>query len=590
LALAATRRIFRKRHHQLENRMGRSQWKPAEVHAEEIQRLQRRGLPRAVALLLAARGIAADAVDGFFDTSLSSLSDPFRIPGIRPAAARLWEAIRRREPIAIHGDYDTDGVTATTLLAWVLRENGATVSCFLPDRFDDGYGFTPESLVKAVTDTGARLLVTVDCGITSVEAAAAAREMGVELIITDHHEPLPGMMPEVPIIVNPKLHPETAELALLAGVGVAFKLCHGFLKHGREHGFGGDRPDLREGLDLVALGTVADIVPLTGENRTLVRHGLKILQRQRRPGIRALCEMARIESDIKPSHVAFQLAPRLNAAGRLGNPATALALLNADSMATAHQCARQLDEFNRRRQAAESTIYAEAERQIGALPDLAERYALIVSGPDWHLGVIGIVASRLSREYHRPALVLSVSAGRAIGSGRSIDPLDLIAVLGACSDLTERFGGHPMAAGLAIPERELPAFSRRFEETVRAHLKPHHLVPRLAYDGEAGLDEIDAAYFAAVADLEPFGSGNPRPVFRFNRVRPQRLAAAAERHSRGILADTRDNTLPFIAFGRDPQSLPNGGLWDVLATPQLNTFRGEENPQLEIVDIRASDA
>jgi single-stranded-DNA-specific exonuclease len=570
--------------------MGSSQWKPAEVHAEEIQRLQRRGLPRAIALLLAARGIAADVVDGFFDTSLSSLSDPFRIPGIREAAARLWEAIHRREPVAIHGDYDTDGVTATTLLAWVLRENGASVSCFLPDRFDDGYGFTPESLVKAVTETGARLLVTVDCGITSVEAAAAARALGVELIITDHHEPLPGMLPPVPIIVNPKLHAETADLSLLAGVGVAFKLCHGFLKYGREQGFGGDRPDLREGLDLVALGTIADIVPLIGENRTLVRHGLTVLQRQRRPGIRALCELARIESEIKPSHVAFQLAPRLNAAGRLGNPATALALLNADSMGTAHQCARQLDDFNRRRQSTEGLIYAEAERQLGSMADLKDRYSLVVAGPDWHLGVIGIVASRLSREYHRPALVLSISEGRAIGSGRSIDPLDLIVVLGACRDLTERFGGHPMAAGLAMPERELPAFKRRFEEAVRTHLQPHHLVPRVAYDGEAGLDEIDADYFAAIADLEPFGNGNPRPVFRFNRVRPQRLAAAAERHSRGILADARDNTMPFIAFGRDLQSLPNGGAWDVLATPQLNTFRGEENPQLEIVDLRPSES
>jgi single-stranded-DNA-specific exonuclease len=545
-------------------------------------------MPRAVALLLAARGIAPEAVDGFFDTSLTSLSDPYRIPGIRDAAARIWAGIHRHEPIVIHGDYDTDGITATTLLSWVLRENGAVVSCFLPDRFDDGYGFTPESLQKAVADTGARLLLTVDCGITSVAAAAAAKALGVEVIVTDHHEPLPGMLPDVPLIINPKLHPETADLSLLAGVGVAFKLCHAFLKYGREQGFGGDRPDLRDGLDLVALGTIADIVPLIGENRILVRNGLKILQRQRRPGIRALCEMARLETEIKPSHVAFQLAPRLNAAGRLGNPGIALSLLTADSMGTAHRCARQLDDFNRQRQTAETLIYAEAESQLRALPNLKERYSLMVAGPGWHLGVIGIVASRLAREYHRPVLVLSISDGRAIGSGRSIDSLDLIATLSDCDDLTERFGGHPMAAGLAVSEENLATFGLRFEAAVRERLKPHHLIPRLAYDGEASLDEIDAGYFTAISDLEPFGNGNPRPIFRFNRVRPVRLATAAERHSRGFLADHHDHSLPFIAFGRCLDTLPTEGHWDVLATPQINVFRGESTPQLEIIDLHAT--
>lgn len=529
-------------------------------------------------------------MDRFFDTSLTSLSDPYRLPGIREAAARLWLAIRQREPIVIHGDYDTDGITATSLLAWVLRQNGAKVHCFLPHRFDDGYGFTPESLQKAVADTGSRLLVTVDCGITSLEATTAAAQLGIEVIITDHHEPTAGTLPQVPIIINPKLHPATADLAVLAGVGVAFKLSHGLLKYGREHGYGGELPDLRDGLDLVALGTIADIVPLIGENRILVCHGLKVLQRQQRPGIRALCESARLETQLKPSHVAFQLAPRLNAAGRLGHPDVALALLNADSMSIAHQCARQLDEFNRQRQTTEFAIYAEAEAQLQAMTNLPDRYSLIVAGPKWHLGVIGIVASRLAREHYRPALVLSVADGQVIGSGRSIEALDLIAVLSECRDLISRFGGHPMAAGLSLPERHLAAFCQRFEEAVRHRLQPHHLVPRVGYDGEVTLSEIDADFFTQIETLEPFGNGNPRPVFRFNRLRPDRLTSAATRHSRGMLIDATDYALPFIAFGRCLDSLPAQSRWDVLATPQLNLFRGETKPQLEIIELSPSDA
>ena len=300
-------------------------WEMPAINADLVRAIAHEwSLPRPIAMVLANRGVASDEMEMFLRPRLQHLLDPFKFPDMKAAVERIWKAIKAGERILVHGDYDADGVTSTVLITWVLEECGALVDCFLPNRLEDGYGLTPESVERARTD-GYHLLITVDCGITSCEATQIAMDAGIDVIITDHHQP-GEEIPNALAVINPRLHPELTFVQGLAGVGVAFKLCHGLIKYGRENSIGGLHIDLREGLDLVALGTVADIVPLLGENRILVRHGMKILSAQRRPGVRALCDLVHLNDRITPEDITYRLAPRLNAAGRMSDPDIALRL------------------------------------------------------------------------------------------------------------------------------------------------------------------------------------------------------------------------------------------------------------------------
>ncbi len=540
---------------------------------------------RATARILASRKLPPERVEAFLNPTLSRLFDPYLLPGAKAAAERLWQAVRNGERILIHGDYDTDGITATALTAWVLRQHGATVGHFLPHRIDDGYGLTIESVAKAVEEKW-DLMLTVDCGITSVEAAQAAREAGIDLIVTDHH--MPGNeLPWAVALVDPKLPDAPAGLHDLAGVGVAFKVCHAFLKFGRECGFDGGEVDLREGLDLVALGTVADIVPLLDENRILVKNGLQTLGRQQRPGIHALCEIARTYEPLTTGDITYRLAPRLNAAGRMGDPGDSLRLLEADSMVEATTLARRLDEYNRERQRIEEEAIQGAEEQISQFGDMASRRTLVVAGADWHQGVVGIVASRLTRRYHRPAVVLTRDAsGVWVGSSRSVRGLNLVDLLERCSDTLIRFGGHAMAAGLSLEAEKLPLFRERFETTIGEVLEIKDLHSHIEVCGEVGFAELDYRFFAELERLEPFGHGNPEPVFVARGVIPDRMIPAGRSHTRGYLRDESGASIPYIAFGRTPETLPPPP-WDLAFTPQLNRYGGQATPQVRLVDVRS---
>ena len=445
--------------------MGTKLWTCASDGKETItgDLIREKALPRAIAMYLAARGVDTRHMDMYFNASFSDLSDPFRFPGMETAVKRLWQAIVDREHILIHGDYDTDGITATALLSWILERNGAIVTNFLPHRFDDGYGFTPDSLAKALEASGGDcgVLVTVDCGINSSEAVADAAQRGIDVIITDHHEP-GEILPDSLANINPKIHEELADMHNLSGVGVAFKLGHAFLKYGRDHNLGGYMTELKEVLDYVALGTVADIVPLLGENRILVKHGMEMLKRQLRPGVRALIEVARISgSSIKPSDITFKMAPRINAAGRLGNAISALQLLTASKIVDAYRFADMLEHFNQKRQTKEQEIFNEAKHYVESAPDFSSSYSIIAAGDGWHQGVIGIVASRFARDYNRPAIVLTIQDDEAHGSGRSIGGLNLIKVLSKCAHLLTRYGGHPMAVGLGLHKSKISVSARR---------------------------------------------------------------------------------------------------------------------------------
>ena len=567
--------------------MGSKNWKSAGVEkTDEIRRMQTElGLPRLTAVYFSARGVDIKDIRDFLTPKLGNLSDPYRFPGIREACARLWQAIDKREPILIHGDYDTDGITASALLAFVLRQNGGVVHSFIPHRFDDGYGFTPESLTKALDAFGpCGVLVTVDCGITSCDAVNVALERGIDVIITDHHEAgseLPGAL----AVINPKVYPELEDLQVLSGAGMAFKLSHAFIKYGRENNLGGFQTRLEEVLDYVALGTVADIVPLQGENRIMVKFGIDALRRQLRPGVRALIESSKLRSELSPSDITFRMAPRINAAGRVGDANVALQLLESEHIVDAYNCASQLESFNRIRQEKEQEIYQEACEQIERNLAWQSPYALLVAGRDWHQGVIGIVASRLARDYNRPTIVLTIQGDEAYGSGRSVSCLNLVDVLSKSSHLLDRYGGHPMAVGIGLKVENIAPFFDAMDKEIRSRVDVEDLESFISYDGEAEIHELSPEFFEYLAKLSPFGHSNPKPVYRFNELRVVRCSpVGGGSHTRGTFSG-RMGQIDFIAFNH-PVSQFHDKLLDVLATPQINRHMNQETPQLNVVDIK----
>ena len=567
--------------------MGAKNWKPAGVEkTDEIRRMQTElGLPRLTAVYFSARGIDIKDIGDFLAPKLGNLTDPYRFPGIREACARLWKAIADREPILIHGDYDTDGITASALLAFVLRQNGGIVHSFIPHRFDDGYGFTPESLTKALDAFGpCGVLVTVDCGITSCDAVTVAVERGIDVIITDHHEAGTDL-PEALAVINPKVYPDLEDLQVLSGAGVAFKLSHAFIKYGRENNIGGFQTRLEEVLDYVALGTVADIVPLQSENRIMVKFGIEALRRQLRPGVRALIESSKLRAELSPSDITFRMAPRINAAGRVGDANVALQLLESEHIVDAYNCASQLESFNRIRQEKEQEIYQEACEQIERNLAWQSPYALLVAGRDWHQGVIGIVASRLARDYNRPTIVLTIQGDEAYGSGRSVACLNLVDVLSKSSHLLERYGGHPMAVGIGLKVENIAAFFDAMDKEIRSRVSPEDLESFISYDGEVEIHELSPVFFEYLAKLSPFGHSNPKPVYRFNELRVVRCSpVGGGTHTRGTFAG-RMGQIDFIAFNR-PVSQFHDKLLDVLATPQINRHMNQETPQLNVVDVK----
>ena len=562
-------------------------WKPlCNVLPQDIELLQYKfNLPRPIAVYFAARGISEKEIPGFLEPRLANLTDPYRFPGIREACDRLWKAIENHEPILIHGDYDTDGITASALLALVLRQNGAVVNSFIPHRFDDGYGFTPESLEKALEMFGdCGVLVTVDCGITSCDAVNVARSKGIDVIVTDHHE-AGDELPDALAVINPKVYPELEDLQLLSGAGAAFKLSHAFIKYGREKNLGGFMTRLEEVLDYVALGTVADIVPLLGENRIMVKYGIEALRKQLRPGIRALIESSKLHSDLSPSDITFRLAPRINAAGRVGDANVALHLLESESIVDAHYSASELETYNRTRQEKEQEIYQDACGQIERGLAWLSPYSLLVAGRDWHQGVIGIVASRLARDYNRPTIVLTIQDGHAYGSGRSIANLNLVEVLTKSAHLLERYGGHPMAVGIGLKTENIAAFYEEMDKEIRSQIDPSELESFISYDGEADLGDLTPDFFRFLDKLSPFGHSNQKPVYRFNDLRVIRCNPVGNgAHTRGVM-QSRSGQIEFIAFNRPVSDFSNRML-DVLATPQLNKRQPDAPPQVNIIDYR----
>ncbi|MDB4526948.1 single-stranded-DNA-specific exonuclease RecJ [bacterium] len=531
--------------------------------------------------LLAQRGLSEpEAIDRFLSPRLSDLSDPFLMPDMQPAVDRLLKAIDENERVVLYGDYDVDGVTSVALIQEVLGKYGLECQGFLPHRMDEGYGVSKSGVERCLKDHDPQLIIAVDCGTTSIEEVAYLKEHAVDVVICDHHECSQDGRPDCVALVNPKVGDE---YHYLCSAGVVFKVAHALLK---------TRPnpalDLKDYLDIVALGTVADIVPLVSENRILVRKGLHRLRKTDNCGLVALKRETKLGERIQTSDIGFRLGPRLNAAGRLHTAQSALDLLLERDPAEAKSIAQKLDQQNRERQELEYRMYDEALAMIEKGPHPRDRCSIVLGSDDWHPGVVGIVASRLMRRYHRPTFVVAFDeTGLGKGSGRSVEKISLVSALNSCDDLLIKGGGHEMAAGLSIWKQNFPDFQQRFEEIVAANARSEYLIPTLYVDAEVQLTELTLSLLDSYEMMEPFGSHNPQPTLLCRNVSlagdPITISnkhLRLELYQNGTIRDA-------VYFGAAELEL-SAPPWDVAFTIQRNEYRGRESLQIHVTNVRSS--
>jgi single-stranded-DNA-specific exonuclease len=543
-----------------------------------------------IARLLCIRGVdEGERARRFLSPSLDDLHDPFRLTDMTPAVGRILAAIARGERIAIHGDYDVDGVTSTVILRRALELLGADVVHFIPERLRDGYGLQPAALDRLQAD-GVQLVISVDCGIRADEAARHAAALGLELIITDHHEP-DDTLPRALAVINPKRRDCPYPDKNLAGVGVALKLVQALcLRTGRTAW-------LPAFVKIAAIGTLTDVVPLMGENRVIAKLGLGMLSTGRhKVGLRALLDVCGLTGkEIDSYHIGFVVGPRVNAAGRMSTPDIAARLLLAADEAMADEAralAEQLDAENLRRRKEEADILAAARKDVETDLEIGSRSVIVVGGGGWHRGVIGIVASKLVDAFHRPAIVLSVEGDAAHGSCRSIPCFDMLAALESCADVMTRFGGHRQAAGLTMDASRIREFRARINDYADTHLQPDDLRPRLWIDGALGFRGITAQVASELAALAPFGAGNPSPLFRTSRVEvidgPRLLK---DRHLKMALRQEGRvmRGVAWRAAEREQFVAEHRAAIDLAYSLEQDTWNGERYLQLSVADFRAPE-
>ncbi|HEV2438068.1 MAG TPA: single-stranded-DNA-specific exonuclease RecJ [Verrucomicrobiae bacterium] len=576
-------------------------------------------IPPLLAQCLLNRGFSEPpAIETFLHPRLKYLADPFLLPDMAVAVDRLLRAREQNETLVIFGDYDVDGVTSTALLLEVLRALGWKADFYLPNRLDEGYGLSADGVENCLKKFPVTLLLAVDCGSTAVETIRSLRTRNVDVIVLDHHQ-VSSPAPQAVALVNPQMQgreskvesrvPETGHPSSLdprpstelCSVGLAFKLAHALVKRGRETGLPGAAEfDLRPLLDLVALGTIADLVPLTGENRILVTAGLQRLNTTQRPGLVALKKAAQSPPVLGTHDVGFQLAPRLNAAGRLETAEASLRLLLASTLAEATPLAQKLDTRNRERQKIERGIVEEVTGAIRAKFNPQTDFVIVEGQLLWHIGVVGIVASRVLQEFYRPTIIIGGEGDEWRGSGRSIAGFDLAAALRECSDLLARHGGHAMAVGLSIQPDKIGALRERLNALALRALKPEDLQPLIRLDAEVGLDEMTLETLQELSRFKPTGQGNPGVQFcarNLAHARPLQRMGADRQHVKMWVTDTPSPQGGYGAAGAamleavwwngGDKSLPVGK-FDLAFAPQINQFNGNRSVQLKVLDWQAA--
>jgi len=534
------------------------------------------GQPELVAQLLYNRSVTADDVPGYLDPELYATKSPFLLKDMGRAVERIWKALTLGETIGVFGDFDVDGVTSTTVIAEALQMLGGKAITYIPNRFQQGHGLDADG-VKDLRDRGASLVITCDCGISDLPEAEKISKMGIDLIVTDHHMPL-AQLPRAHAIVDPKRSDNRYGFRDFAGVGTAFKVMQAVFH-------ADNRADqLEELLELVALGTVADMVSLTRENRQMVQKGLRYLNASKRPGVRALVQKSGLTiGSVTSGDISWALGPRINASGRLDDAMMSLKLLSTKSADEAQYLAEQLDEINRQRQQKTSDVYDAAREQLASRPGQMVLFAADKGYPE---GVIGLVAGRLSKEFYRPAIVVTLDEDYCRGSCRSIPEFDMATALESCEDLLRTFGGHPMAAGFSVFKDKLPEFEQRVNEIAASKLKDVVLSPSISIDAEVSLASLGRDSYKEMRRLEPFGQHNPEPCFVSRGVevlecrsfRNNELWTSLRLRQDGATWDAVD-----FRTMRGPDDIPP--IIDVVYTLRIRRWNGEETLQANIVDI-----
>jgi single-stranded-DNA-specific exonuclease len=548
------------------------------------------GVTPLTAKLLVSRGITEeDQARDYLNLSLKNLPDPFLMKDMDKGVALVLDAIINKRKITVWGDYDVDGTTGATLLERFFKEMDVDVTVYQPNRSTEGYGINPQGIEKLFNE-GRELIISVDCGISSFEAAQKAKELGLTLVVTDHHRPKEEL-PVADAVINPNRNDDESGLGVLAGVGVGFYFAIALRKSLREQGFFENHaePNLRKLLDLVAVGTIADVASLTGVNRILVKEGLKVLEHTDKPGFKSLMEKANVKTPILPYAVGFQIGPRINAAGRVGSPEIAFRLLSTESKSEADKLASELEAMNSKRRGLQESVWTEVKEKVEELKDLKNLRSLVVASPDWHEGVIGIVASKMVERYSRPSIVITIpEEGPAKGSVRTFGKIQILNVIEACKEHLLEFGGHAAAAGLTIEIEKLEDFKKAFNDEL-LKLDESEFKKDIVGDLDVDVSELSSQVVKEIELLGPFGQGNPEPVF-FTDVRSEKALLLKGKHMKLKVSSKdqkRKQGLDAIGFNLgETHDLPDeGGNIRLAFTAGLNAWAGKISLQLSIKDI-----
>ena len=557
-------------------------WQVYQVDNEKVEQIQQKyGVNKLLATILANRGIVEEKqIEKFLHPKRSDFYNPYEMPDMEIAVNRIVKAIENKEKTIIYGDYDVDGITSVTVLKSFLEERGLKVDEYIPNRLNEGYGLNNKA-VETIASQGYTLMITVDCGISAVEEVKYANELGIETIITDHHEP-GNELPDALAVVDAKRKDNKYPFRNLAGVGVVFKLSQAI---GMRLGL--EEKEYLKYLDIVCIGTISDIVPLVDENRVIVKLGLKLVEQTKNLGLRSILKSAGY-SKIDSTTISFGVAPRINASGRMGHQEDALKLFLSKEINEVNELTQKLNDYNRIRQETEKNIYAEAIKQIEK-DNLAEKNTIVVMGKNWHHGVIGIVSSKITEMYFKPSILLCEEDDCGKGSGRSIPGFDLYEALTECKEFIDRFGGHSMAIGINIKKEKFENFKDKLEEiATQKHIED--IVPILKIDAQVSLDEISKDMVDSLKELEPFGEENKTPLFVFKNLKIDSIRALSEgKHLKLTLKDSK-NIVNAIGFnlGELTNEYKIDDRVDVVGNLEINSFNGMENIQINIKDIMKS--
>lgn len=563
-----------------------TQWVLAEI--PDIPPDVDHGIPEILVKMMLQRGVKTEQMEQFLRPRLRDLQDPYLLPDIEEAVGRILSAIDAGEKICVYGDYDVDGITSVTIMTKVLQAYGAEVRSFIPRRGPEGYGLNQAALERCMQEGLPDLMITVDCGTASFDEIALLKKQGVDVIVVDHHEMPPEGKPDCAAVVNPKCGimdaSDTSQgfpFEYLCAAGVVFKLSHALLKRRQVAGF-----DLKQCLDLVAMATVSDIVPLVDENRLLVRHGLRQMESTSSIGLRALMDVAQVKGPLVSADVGFRIGPRINAAGRMDCPEDALAALRTRDPEEAVELAELLDTHNKNRQAEEVKIHKEAMTMLEENHDPSEP-VIVLGSRDWHPGVVGIVASRMMRRFHKPAFIIAVdSEGIGKGSGRSIGGVSLMEAINAGREHIIAGGGHAMAAGVSINEERIPDFRASFTRYVTENVSEEDRRSRLHIDADISFSELSLDFLSSYELLQPFGAANPEPTFMSRKVYLTEPPRELKNHHLKLSMKQNECWHDAMFFGAGERELP-AQPWDIAFTISRNVFRGRTSLQVVIQDVRA---